>query len=79
MKSTVNFEVVIAADECKGCGRCVIACPRGVLRIGPTLNKLGFPAVILTGKSCIGCGGCFYTCPEPGCLTIYKHTNDSEG
>ena len=57
-KPTRTFEVVIAVDECKGCERCVNACPRGVLRMGTHLNKLGFPAVTLTGQPCIGCGGC---------------------
>ena len=47
-KPTRTFEVVIAVDECKGCERCVNACPRGVLRMGTHLNKLGFPAVTLT-------------------------------
>lgn len=39
-KNNKSFEVVIAFDECKGCERCVIACPRGVLRMGVHLNKL---------------------------------------
>ena len=47
-KPTRTFEVVIAVDECKGCERCVNACPRGVLMMGTHLNKLGFPAVTLT-------------------------------
>ena len=77
-KPTRTFEVVIAVDECKGCERCVNACPRGVLRMGTHLNKLGFPAVTLTGQPCIGCGGCFYTCPEPGALPVIQHTTDPE-
>lgn len=77
-KNNKSFEVVIAFDECKGCERCVIACPRGVLRMGVHLNKLGFPTVELTGNACIGCGGCFYTCPEPGALTIIEHTPEGE-
>ncbi len=75
-QSNPSFEVVIAADECKGCERCVIACPRGVLAMGTHLNKLGFPSVVLTGNCCIGCGGCFYTCPEPGTLTIIRHESE---
>ena len=46
--------------------------------MGVHLNKLGFPAVELTGNACIGCGGCFYTCPEPGALTIIEHTPEGE-
>ncbi len=72
MSTKKTYEVIIATDECKGCERCVIACPRGVLAMGTALNKLGFPAVVRTGNACIGCGGCFYTCPEPGALTIVE-------
>lgn len=72
MSTKKTYEVIIATDECKGCERCVIACPRGVLAMGTALNKLGFPAVVRTGNACTGCGGCFYTCPEPGALTIVE-------
>ncbi len=73
-----NFEVRIAPDECKGCERCVIACPRNVLKMGTQLNILGVPFVIQTGNPCIGCGGCFLTCPEPGALTIVEIVKESE-
>lgn len=63
--SKKTFEVRIAPDECKGCERCVIACPRSVLKMGVQLNRLGVPFVIRTEQECIGCGGCFLTCPEP--------------
>ena len=72
MSTKKTYEVIIATDECKGCERCVISCPRGVLAMGTALNKLGFPAVVRTGNACIGCGGCCYTCPEPGALTIVE-------
>ena len=72
MSTKKTYEVIIATDECKGCERCVISCPRGVPAMGTALNKLGFPAVVRTGNACIGCGGCFYTCPEPGALTIVE-------
>ena len=70
--SKKRFEVRIAPDECKGCERCVIACPRNVLKLGTALNKLGFPYAVRTGQECIGCGGCFLTCPEPGAITVVQ-------
>ena len=33
---------VITEDECKGCGRCVNACPKKVLRMSSKINKKGF-------------------------------------
>ncbi len=70
------FRCVIAKDECKGCERCVVACPRGVLKMGDKLNKLSFPYVTYIGSGCIGCGGCFYSCPEPGAITIVEEIEE---
>lgn len=67
-----RFKVVVSPEECKGCERCVIACPRAVLTMGEHLNAMGFPPVQYAGSGCVGCGSCFYTCPEPGALTIVE-------
>ncbi len=67
-----HFRVNINADECKGCARCVVACPRQILQMGSTLNAMGVPSAYCAGKDCIGCGCCFYTCPEPGAITVYE-------
>ncbi len=66
------FRVEIAKDECKGCERCVITCPRGLLKMGTKFNIMSFPYAVYSGSGCIGCGSCFYTCPEPGAITIIE-------
>ncbi len=58
--------------ECKGCGRCVEACPKQVLRLGSELNSRGYRFVHYTGDPCIGCANCFYACPEPHTFEIHK-------
>ncbi len=60
----------INLSECKGCGRCVVACPKGVLALGERLNERGYRHVVYAGGGCIGCGACYYTCPEPGTFEI---------
>ena len=61
----------INALECKSCGRCVLACPKKVLRIGASLNERGFYPVVYDGTGCVGCGNCFYACPEPSAIAVY--------
>jgi len=58
-------------DKCKGCGLCVISCPRDVLVISERLNSKGYHYAVYKGEGCIGCGNCFYTCPEPSAITVY--------
>ncbi|MDA3923159.1 MAG: 4Fe-4S dicluster domain-containing protein [Kiritimatiellae bacterium] len=63
---------LINAAECKGCERCVEACPAKCLRISDKLNCRGVKAVEYIGKGCTGCGICFYNCPEPYAIVIDK-------
>ncbi|MBQ6705323.1 MAG: 4Fe-4S binding protein [Opitutales bacterium] len=67
----------IRSDECKGCERCVIACPKNVLALGTTLNVMGLPHVFVADESaCTGCSLCFYTCPEPGAISIIEEKEE---
>jgi NAD-dependent dihydropyrimidine dehydrogenase PreA subunit len=61
---------IIDFEECKGCGRCVVACPRKVLRLREAINHRGVRPVEYTGSGCTGCGICFYNCPEPYALEV---------
>lgn len=61
---------VFDEDHCKGCGRCVAACPRKVLRIKGTLNVRGVNPAEYAGEGCIGCAMCFYNCPEPYAIQV---------
>ena len=63
---------VIAADECKSCGRCVNACAKKCLRLGERLNSRGVKPAEYVGEGCTGCAICFYNCPEPYAITIEK-------
>lgn len=62
---------VINITECKGCERCVLACPVNVLRMSEELNSRGYRYSVYAGDGCIGCGACYYTCPEPNALAVH--------
>lgn len=68
----MNTHPEIEDDSCKGCGRCVAACPRKCLEIKNTLNAQGIKCVGYKGEGCIGCGICFYNCPEPYAIKVVK-------
>ena len=72
VEKTGKFRVEIIPDECKGCLRCVNACPRDVLAPTDNVNMMGIVYVEYLGEGCVGCGACFYACPEPGAITVYQ-------
>ena len=72
MGAPARGKVTIDANECKGCGLCVDACPPECLALLPDLNAQGVHPAYYAGEGCTGCGICFYVCPEPGAITVYR-------
>jgi len=56
--------VRIIEEYCKGCGLCVEACKRGVLRLSKRVNRRGLPVVCVLDVECTGCGNCTLMCPD---------------
>lgn len=53
-------------ELCKGCGLCVDACPKHILRLSKArLNQKGYSPVEQTEpEKCIGCAFCAIMCPD---------------
>ncbi|MCL2150300.1 MAG: 4Fe-4S binding protein [Dehalococcoidia bacterium] len=58
--------VIFKTDECKGCGLCVQACPKNLVKLGEhTINAKGFrPAGLTDQSACSGCAFCALMCPD---------------
>ncbi len=57
--------ITIDKEKCKGCGLCVLACPKNLIVMSDEFNKKGYhPASFSSGEDCTGCGFCFQVCPD---------------
>lgn len=66
-------KVTIHEDKCKGCGMCVAACPKKIVRLDEgKLNAKGYhPAGVTDMDACIGCAFCAIMCPDT-VITVEK-------
>jgi NAD-dependent dihydropyrimidine dehydrogenase PreA subunit len=67
--------LLVDANECKGCGLCIEACPPKVIALSEKLNHYGYRTATYAGSGCTACGICFLVCPEPGAITVLRARN----
>lgn len=60
--------------RCKGCGRCITACPKDLIEFSHELNDRGYNYVSFTGEQadCSGCTICAVVCPDQG-IQVWNH------
>ena len=51
-------------DLCKGCGLCIVKCPKKCLHWSKEVGLYQTPAVAPDPEICIACGACAMTCPD---------------
>ncbi len=57
--------IVIREDRCKGCERCIAACPQSIIKMSSAMNAKGFHfASLADPPRCIGCRLCAVSCPD---------------
>lgn len=67
-------KIVIDESRCKGCALCTTACPRGLLKMSPTMNRQGYFAVEITPENlsrCTSCALCGQMCPDLA-ITVFR-------
>jgi pyruvate/2-oxoacid:ferredoxin oxidoreductase alpha subunit/NAD-dependent dihydropyrimidine dehydrogenase PreA subunit len=56
----------VLPEFCKGCGRCIDACPKHCIEAGTEVNPAtGLIPVVVHLENCNGCALCIGACPEP--------------
>lgn len=69
-KAAERPKPVLLPELCKGCGRCIEACPKHCISFGTEINQAsGLIPVVIDFDVCNGCGLCITACPEPYGLT----------
>jgi len=65
-------KIKIDTERCKGCGLCILYCPKGCIAMSRKLNKRGVkPVKFKAGSGCTGCTFCALICPDCA-IEVYK-------
>jgi len=66
--------IVIDEERCKGCGLCIWACPKGLIRLADQEKLKGIRfACFDDAQACTGCTFCAIICPDVA-IEVYKDT-----
>ena len=73
----MKYKHIIDKERCKGCGLCVIVCPKNVLELSEEVNAMGyFPAYQARPEDCVHCTTCCLICPDVA-ISIFKQTEET--
>jgi len=79
-KPKVRGRVYINEERCKGCGICIMFCPRKVLEASERFNSKGYhPPEAKRPDDCIGCNLCGLYCPDFAIFGVRIDEKKSKG